>query len=65
MLEALTKHAEGFAINVSNDDDILGLMIQVVSKITLEAMHNINISIDGIKTRDITYTDISRVYRGE
>jgi Ca-activated chloride channel family protein len=39
--------------------------MQVVSKVTHEAMHNINISIDGIKTRDLTTTDISRVYRGE
>ncbi|MDB4222727.1 VIT and VWA domain-containing protein [Granulosicoccus sp.] len=65
LLEALTKHAEGFAVNVSNDDDIVGLMMQVVSKVTHEAMHNINISIDGIKTRDLSSTDISRVYRGE
>ncbi|MFT4730688.1 MAG: Ca-activated chloride channel family protein [Granulosicoccus sp.] len=65
LLESLTKHAEGFAVSVSNDDDILGLMMQVVSKVTHEAMHNINISIDGIKTRDLTSTDISRVYRGE
>lgn len=65
LLESLTKHAEGFAVSVSNDDDILGLMMQVVSKVTHEAMHNINISIDGIKTRELTSTEISRVYRGE
>ena len=65
LLEALTKHAEGFAVSVSNDDDILGLMMQVVSKVTHEAMHNIDISIEGIKTRDLTSTEITRVYRGE
>lgn len=65
LLESLTRHAEGFAVSVSNDDDILGLMMQVVSKVTHEAMHNINISINGIKTRELTSTEISRVYRGE
>lgn len=65
LLEALTKHAEGFAVNVSNDDDIMGLMMQVVSKVTHQAMHNIDVSIEGIKTRDLTSTQISRVYRGE
>lgn len=65
LLETLTKHAEGFAVNVSNDDDILGLMMQVVSKVTHEAINNIEISMEGIKTRDMTSTDLTRVYRGE
>lgn len=65
LLEGLTRHAEGFAASVSNQDDILGLMMQVVSKVTHEAMHNIDIKINGIRTRDLTPDKYSRVYRGE
>jgi len=65
LLEGLTRHMEGFAMNVSNDDDIVGLMMQMTSKVTHEAMHNVNVSINGVRTRDLTPTKFSRVYRGE
>jgi Ca-activated chloride channel family protein len=65
LLEGLTKHMEGFAMNVSNDDDIVGLMMQMTSKVTHEAMHNVNVSINGVRTRDITPDKFSRIYRGE
>jgi len=65
LLEGLTQYSEGFSVSVSNHDDMLGLMMQVVSKVTHEAMHNIDISIDGVRTRNLTKTKFSRVYRGE
>ncbi len=65
LLEGLTKHMEGFAMNVSNDDDIVGLMMQMTSKVTHEAMHNVKVDIDGVRTRDITPEKFSRIYRGE
>ena len=65
LLEGLTRHSEGFAVNVSNDDDVIGLMMQIVGKVTHEAMHNIDISIDGVRTRDLTPDRFSRVYQGE
>ena len=65
LLEGLTKHSEGFAVNVSNDDDVVGLMMQIVGKVTHEAMHNIDVVIDGVRTRDLTPAKFSRVYQGE
>ncbi len=65
LLEGLTTHMEGFAMNVSNDDDIVGLMMQMVSKVTHEAMHNVDVSINGVRTSDITPEKFNRVYRGE
>lgn len=65
LLESLTRHSEGFAVNVSNDDDMVGLMLQMTSKVRHEALHNVRIDIDGIRTRDITPERFSRVYRGE
>jgi len=65
LLEGLTKHMEGFAMNVSNQDDIVGLMMQMTSKVTHEAMHNVSVSIDGVRTSEITPDKFSRIYRGE
>jgi len=65
LLEGLTRHSEGFAVNVSNDDDMVGLMLQMTSKVRHEALHNVRIDIDGIRTRNITPEKFSRVYRGE
>lgn len=65
LLEGLTRHSEGFAVNVSTDDDVIGLMMQVVGKVTHEALHNIDVDIDGIRTRDLTPDKFTRVYRGE
>ena len=65
LLEGLTNHMEGFAMNVSNDDDIVGLMMQMISKVSHEAMHNLKVSIKGVRTRDITPDKFNRVYRGE
>jgi len=65
LLEGLTNHMEGFAMNVSNDDDIVGLMMQMISKVSHEAMHNLKVSIKGVRTRDITPEKFNRVYRGE
>lgn len=65
LLEGLTTHTEGFAMNVSNDDDIVGLMMQMTSKVTHEAMHNVNVSINGVRTNSLTPEKFNRVYRGE
>ena len=65
LLDGLTKHTEGFALNVSNDDDIVGLMMQMTSKVTHEAMHNLKVSINGVRTNGITPDKFNRVYRGE
>ncbi len=65
LLEGLTQYSEGFAVNVSNNDDMVGLMLQMTSKVTHEAMHNVRLSIDGVRTSDLTPEKFSRVYRGE
>ncbi|MEE9320754.1 MAG: VIT and VWA domain-containing protein [Granulosicoccus sp.] len=65
LLEGLTRYSEGFAVNVSNDDDMVGLMLQMTSKVTHEALHKVRLSIIGVRTRDVTPEKFSRVYRGE
>lgn len=65
LLDALTRHSDGFAIEVSNDDDLAGLVAQAVSKVTHEALHDVNIEIDGVDVFDVHPAKFRRVYRGQ
>lgn len=65
LLESMVKISNGFAISVSNSDDIVGQLMQATSKLTHEAFHDIEVEISGIKTRDITPEKIGSIYRGE
>ena len=65
LLENLTKASHGFAINVSNSDDIVGRIMLAGSKVNFEAMHDINVKISGVKTADIQPAQPGSLYRGE
>ncbi len=64
-LENLTEASNGFAINVSNSDDIVGRIMLAGSKVNFEALHDINIKISGVKTADIQPEQPGSLYRGE
>ncbi|MGD8569113.1 MAG: VIT and VWA domain-containing protein [Gammaproteobacteria bacterium] len=65
LLKALTKASGGFALNVSNSDDIVGKILLATSKLTHKAMHHVDIKIKGIKTADIAPQTIGSLYRGQ
>ncbi len=65
LLENLTGASHGFAINVSNSDDIVGRIMLASSKVNFEAMHDINIKISGVKTTGIQPEQPGSLYRGE
>jgi len=65
LLESMTKVSNGFAMNVSNSDDIVGKLLEATSKLTHEAFHDININFSGVKVKDLTPDKISSLYRGE
>ena len=65
LLEGLTQHSAGFAIGVSNDDDLPGLIRQIVSKVTHQSMHNVDVKVDGVDVVDLEPAEFRRVYRGE
>jgi Ca-activated chloride channel family protein len=65
LLQALTKASGGFALNISNSDDIVGKILLATSKLTHEAMHDVDINISGIKTADIAPQTIGSLYRGQ
>ena len=65
LLEAMTEVSNGFAINVSNSDDIVGKLMEFTSKVTHEAMHDIELKITGVETRNLTPKITKTLYRGE
>ena len=65
MLELLTRESGGFAVSLSNSDDIVGQILKATSKVTHEALHGVEVNISGIKTADITPRKIGSVYRGQ
>ncbi|MET0074109.1 MAG: VWA domain-containing protein, partial [Candidatus Thiodiazotropha lotti] len=64
LLEGMTKISNGFSINISNSDDIVGQLMLVTDKLTHEAMHDIDVSIRGVKVKDLTPNRIGSLYRG-
>ena len=65
LLQALTGASNGFAISVSNSDDIVGRIMEASSKVTHESLHGVNLSIRGVKTADLTPKTIGSLYRGQ
>ena len=65
LLESMTKASNGFALNISNSDDIVGKILQATEKVTHESLHGVELSIDGVKTSDITPGTIGSLYRGQ
>lgn len=65
LLESMVKVSNGFAINVSNSDDIVGQLMQATNKLTHQAFHNIKVAFSGIKTKDLTPEKIGSLYRGQ
>lgn len=65
LLEALTRASGGFAISISNSDDIVGQLLAALGKVSHEALHGVAVKIDGIKTADLTPKEIGSLYRGQ
>jgi Ca-activated chloride channel family protein len=65
LLETMTKASHGFAVNVSNSDDIVGEILTMSSKVTHEALHGVQLKINAIKTADLQPQDIGSLYRGQ
>ena len=65
LLEAMTDVSNGFALETSNSDDISGQLIQATAKIRHAALHDVKLTIDGLKVADLTPEKIGSLYHGE
>ena len=64
MLTAMTDASNGFALSVSNSDDIAGQILNATAKLTHQAMNDVEIDIDGVRTADLQPQRIGSIYHG-
>ncbi len=65
LLHGMSKLSNGFAVNISNSDDIVGKIIEATGKLKYEALHDVEISFDGIRIRSMSPENIGSLYRGQ
>ena len=65
LLEGMAKISNGFAVNISNSDDIVGKIMEATSKLTHQAFHDVEIKFSGIKVKELTPERIGSLYRGQ
>jgi Ca-activated chloride channel family protein len=65
LLEGLARVSNGFAVNISNSDDIVGQLLTATSRVTHQALHDVKVEIEGIKTADLAPRALGSLYRGQ
>jgi Ca-activated chloride channel family protein len=65
LLQAITKASNGFALNISNHDDIVGQIMLANSKVSHQALHGIKVNFSGLKVVDVYPQQIGSLYRGQ
>ncbi len=65
LLEKLAKESGGFAMNISNNDDIVGRLIQAKAKVLHQKLHDAKLKIKGVKVKNITPQKIGNLYLGQ
>lgn len=65
LMKTICEASGGFYKSVSNSDDIIGQILLAKSKVLFESMHNVELSISGVKTFDVSPMKFRKVYRGQ
>ncbi len=65
LLERLTQDSGGFALNISDSDDIVGRIMQAKAKALHECMHGVQLSFSGERVKDLTPTSLGNLYIGQ
>ncbi len=65
LLERLAKESGGFAMNISDNDDIVGRLIQAKAKVLHQKLYDAKLEIKGVKIKNITPKKIGNLYLGQ
>ncbi len=65
LMRLITETSGGFYDQGSNDGDIGGAILLAKSKIVSEAIHDVKLPIDGVRTEEATTKPITKLYRGQ
>ena len=65
LMRTICDAADGFYTSVSNADDLVGKILQVREKILYEALHDVELEIDGVRTSEVTKDFNGKIHRGQ
>ena len=65
LLQSMTDISNGFAVSISNSDDIIGQLMLAVDKMTHQAFRDVSVHINGGGVADVTPQKLQTLYRGE
>lgn len=65
LMERLAQDSGGFAMNISDSDDIIGRLLQAKAKVLHECMHDVQLVFHGEKVRDLTPARVGNLYAGQ
>ncbi|MCZ6506564.1 MAG: VIT and VWA domain-containing protein [Acidobacteria bacterium] len=65
LMQTVCAASGGFWTQVSNEDDILGQIVLAKSKVTHEALHDVELEIRGVDIFDDSTGAIGKVFRGQ
>jgi Ca-activated chloride channel family protein len=65
LLESMANVSNGFAMNISNSDDIAGKLLEARSRLRHENWHDLDIRFSGVRVADLSPERIGSLYRGQ
>ncbi len=65
LMERLAQVSGGFAMNISNNDDIVGRIMQAKAKVLYQNMHDVELKFHGEKVYDISPAKPTGLYQGQ
>ena len=65
LLQGMADLSGGFAMNLSNGDDMAGKVMEASSRLTHESLHDVVVEVEGVRVRDMTRAPAGSLYRGQ
>ncbi|MCD6174809.1 MAG: VWA domain-containing protein, partial [Planctomycetes bacterium] len=65
LMERLAKDSNGFAMNISDSDDIVGRIMQIKNKVLYEGLHDVELKFHGERVKDLTPVNPGTLYQGQ
>ncbi len=65
LMERLAKDSNGFAMNISDSDDIVGRILQIKNKVLYESLHDVELKFHGERVKQLTPANPGSLYQGQ
>jgi Ca-activated chloride channel family protein len=65
LMERLAKDSGGFAMNISDSDDIVGRLLQAKAHVLHECLHDVRLTFGGETVREVTPSKLGNLYIGQ